>query len=73
METICVNTVGCHSGASSHRFPTSIPPSSTPACPFSAKRMAQKMRNATENWDAPIIVTTNVQFFESLYSNAPRR
>lgn len=54
-----------------HHSLTGIRAEKTPAQLDQQARGDKEQRLLTENWDAPIVITTSVQFLESLHANRP--
>ena len=42
-----------------------------PGGPDADEMQTQRAARQAESWDAPVVLTTSVQFFESLFSNSP--
>lgn len=54
-----------------HHSLTGIRAERSPTQPDQQARGDKEQRLLTENWDAPIVITTSVQFLESLHANRP--
>jgi CRISPR-associated endonuclease/helicase Cas3 len=59
--------------AALHDEADEVPPLVEHHSNFDPERETTRSRLAAENWDAPVVVTTSVQFFESLFAARPSR
>ena len=52
---------------------SAMDPQTNNAADGDGKEKALRVRLAAENWDMPVVVSTNVQFFESMFANRPSK
>ncbi len=60
----------CHSNFDFDEYANGVNKSETD---YGERSAVDKMKKSAENFDAPIVLTTNVRFFESIYSNRSSR